>query len=102
MQAGSLEIPNEALNALCRTYEVRELSVFGSALREDFGPDSDIDLLMSFEPGARVGFLTLARLERQLFEQAEGPVDALDRRHLVLRSVGIPVSGVVVRGSRRR
>jgi predicted nucleotidyltransferase len=45
---------------------VRELSLFGSALRDDFRPDSDLDLLVEFEPGARVGFLLLGKMEREL------------------------------------
>ena len=48
--------------ALCRRFEVRELSLFGSALRDDFRPDSDVDILVSFEPQARVSFFTLGRL----------------------------------------
>ena len=66
MGKATLNVPQEALAAVCRRYHVRELAVFGSALREDFKADSDIDLLVLFEPDARVGFLTLARLARDL------------------------------------
>jgi len=45
---------------------VRELALFGSTLRQDHRPDSDVDLLVSFEPSARVTFLTLARMQREL------------------------------------
>jgi predicted nucleotidyltransferase len=61
-----LHIPFEELSALCRQYQVRELAIFGSALRQDYRPDSDIDLLVSFEPAARVTLLTLARMQREL------------------------------------
>ena len=47
-----VELDHEALASFCRKWRIRELSVFGSALRDDFGPDSDVDFLVSFEPGA--------------------------------------------------
>ena len=65
-EAGPLHIPFEELSAFCRRYQVRELAIFGSVLRQDYRPDSDVDLLVSFEPGARVTFLTLARMQREL------------------------------------
>jgi uncharacterized protein len=43
-------IDREQIEAFCRKWKVRELSLFGSALREDFGPDSDVDVLVSFTP----------------------------------------------------
>jgi len=61
-----LRIPLEELTNFCRRYQVRELALFGSMLRPDSGPDSDIDLLVSFEPAARVTFLTLAKMQREL------------------------------------
>jgi predicted nucleotidyltransferase len=61
-----LHIPFEELTAFCRRYQVCELAIFGSILRQDYRPDSDIDLLVSFEPEARVTFLTLARMQREL------------------------------------
>jgi len=45
-----------ALENACSRHHIRRLSVFGSAVRDDFGPDSDIDLLVEFEPGHAVGF----------------------------------------------
>ncbi len=59
-------IPREALTELCRHYQVQELALFGSALRPDFRPDSDLDVLVSFEPQARIGFILLSRLSREL------------------------------------
>lgn len=60
------EIPAGLLADFCRRNAVKELALFGSAATGAFGPESDIDLLITFEPGARVGFLTLARLQREL------------------------------------
>lgn len=56
------EIPAAELKALCDRWHIRRLALFGSALREDFRPDSDLDVVVEFEPGARIGweFVTLA------------------------------------------
>ena len=64
--AEPLRIPFEELTSFCRRYQVRELALFGSMSREDYRSDSDVDLLVSFEPAARVTFLTLARMQREL------------------------------------
>ena len=55
-----------ALAALCRRHQIRRLSLFGSVLRGDAGPDSDVDLLVEFSRGARPSFLDLAEIEREL------------------------------------
>jgi predicted nucleotidyltransferase len=56
----------ERIAAFCRKHGIRWLAVYGSALREDFRPNSDIDLLVEFEPGSEPGLLGIARLEREL------------------------------------
>lgn len=59
--------PDEAaLAALCRRYQIRRLSLFGSTLKGTARPDSDVDLLVEFEPGATPGLLTMARIENEL------------------------------------
>jgi predicted nucleotidyltransferase len=50
----------------CRRHGLRRLAVFGSALRDDFGCDSDVDLLVEFEPGRLPGLIGLAGMEIQL------------------------------------
>ena len=65
-EALPLHIPLEKLADFCRRYQVRELALFGSTLRQDHRPDSDVDLLVSFAPAARVTFLTLAKMQREL------------------------------------
>jgi predicted nucleotidyltransferase len=52
--------------AFCRRHHVRKLAFFGSVLHDDFAPESDVDVLVEFEPGARVGFITLAGMEIEL------------------------------------
>lgn len=54
------------LAALCTRYHVRELAVFGSAARGEAKPDSDIDVLVEFDPAAKIGFIELSQLSDQL------------------------------------
>jgi len=51
-------------------------------LRDDFSPGSDIDVLVEFEPGAQVGFLALGRMQRELSELLQRPVDLVPRNGL--------------------
>lgn len=60
------DFDEERVGTFCRRSGIRSLAVFGSALREDFGPDSDVDVLVVFEPGREPGFLGLAGMEREL------------------------------------
>lgn len=55
-----VSLPIDRLAEICRRYQVQRLSLFGSALRDDFGPASDIDLLVEFQPGARTGLAFFA------------------------------------------
>jgi predicted nucleotidyltransferase len=63
---GELAIPEEQISRFCRQNHIRKLSLFGSALRRELGPDSDIDLLVEFDPEHIPGLLALARMEREL------------------------------------
>jgi len=56
----------------CRRHHVRRLSLFGSVLREDFGPESDIDVLVEFEPAHVPGFFALYDMEQELSAMAGG------------------------------
>lgn len=51
-----IDIPNDRIAEFCLRHRIRRLSLFGSILRDDFRPESDIDLLVEFEPGATPGF----------------------------------------------
>ncbi|MFG0312646.1 MAG: nucleotidyltransferase family protein [Phycisphaerales bacterium] len=51
----SIDIPHDQLASFCRRWNIAELSLFGSVLRDDFGPDSDVDVLFEFLPGATYG-----------------------------------------------
>ncbi|WP_429886641.1 nucleotidyltransferase family protein [Geoalkalibacter halelectricus] len=72
-------LPENAIADLCRRYQVRELAVFGSFVRGNLRPDSDIDLLVEFEPDAEVGFLALARMSRELSEILHRQVDLVPK-----------------------
>ena len=82
MDAGTTSLPIEEVQALCRRYGERELAVFGSAARGDAGPDSDVDLLVEFARGARVGFMTLSRMQRELAALLGRPVDLVPKKGL--------------------
>jgi predicted nucleotidyltransferase len=59
-------LPKDALAKFCRERGIRRLAVFGSALRADFGPDSDIDLLVEFEPDRIPTLFDIAGMEQEL------------------------------------
>jgi len=61
MRLHGIEIPQDRLAAFCRANGIRKLALFGSILRDDFRPDSDVDVLVEFLPGVRVGlaFITM-------------------------------------------
>jgi predicted nucleotidyltransferase len=61
-----IPVDQEAIAAFCRRWKVAELSLFGSVLRDDFRPDSDVDVLVEFEPGFVPGLFGIERLEREM------------------------------------
>ena len=63
--APHITVPDAEVAAICKRYHVRELSVFGSAARGDMTPDSDVDLLVDFEPEAPIGLLELSAIMRE-------------------------------------
>ena len=63
-----VEIPHANVAAFCRRHHIRKLALFGSVLRDDFRPNSDIDVLVEFEPGHVPGFIRLAGMELELSE----------------------------------
>jgi hypothetical protein len=62
----NVTIDRERIAEFCQRHRIRRLALFGSALRDDFGPESDVDVLVDFEPGARVGLIRLAGMEIEL------------------------------------
>jgi len=72
-------LPLVSIKNLCRKHRVTELSIFGSALRDDFRPDSDIDFLVLFESDAHIGFLKLGALENELSDLLQRKVDLVPK-----------------------
>lgn len=62
----NLNVPKESIARFCQQHHIRKLAFFGSVLRDDFTPESDVDVLVEFEPTARVGLITLAGMELEL------------------------------------
>ena len=61
-----VHIPRSQLVTFCQRHHIKSLALFGSVLRDDFRPDSDIDVLVEFQPGSTPGFLKLACIESEL------------------------------------
>jgi predicted nucleotidyltransferase len=70
-----IQIPQEEIAAFCQQHRIRRLALFGSILRDDFGPESDIDVLVEFDPEARVGLFRLMHIQSKLSELLGRKVD---------------------------
>jgi hypothetical protein len=73
-------LPSRRLAAFCRRWEIREIALFGSALRRDFRPDSDIDLLVTFAPETRWTLFDLVAMQRELQVIFKRKVDLVERQ----------------------
>jgi len=82
MEKTTVELPIDQIADVCRMYQVHELSVFGSVLTDRFGPMSDVDFLVVFEPGAEIGFLALAKMQRELSNLMHRTVDLVPKAGL--------------------
>jgi predicted nucleotidyltransferase len=71
-------VSKEKLADFCRRHHIQK-HLFGSVLRDDFGPESDVDVLVEFEPDAQIGFVALSRMQRGLAELFQRPVDLVPR-----------------------
>jgi predicted nucleotidyltransferase len=78
----SVTIDHERIAEFCRRNRIRRLSFFGSVLRNDFGPDSDVDVLVEFEPEATIGYFSMSRMEQELTEMFGREVDLRTPREL--------------------
>ena len=67
-----IKIPKDKIDSFCQRHHIRKLSLFGSVLREDFTPESDIDFLVEFLSGAEITYFDLAQMERELSEMLDG------------------------------
>ncbi len=74
-----IAIPQDEIADFCRRWRVTELALFGSILRQDFGPGSDVDVLVSFAPDARWSLFDLVRMEDELRAILGREVDLVER-----------------------
>lgn len=74
MTESKIEVPHQLVAEFCRRNRIRRLALFGSVLRDDFGPESDVDVLVEFEKGYTPGLRFFA-LERELSGLLGRPVD---------------------------
>ena len=78
----NVQLDVESLAVFCRKWRIREISLFGSALRDDFGPESDLDFLVSFEPGAPLDIDRLLDMKEDLETRFGRPVDLVEKEAL--------------------
>lgn len=74
-----IAIPAEGIAAFCERWQVTELALFGSVLRDDFSPESDIDVLVTFDDGARHTLFDMVRMEEELKTLFERDVNLTER-----------------------
>jgi len=82
MTHSQVNLPLDQIQLFCQRNQVRELALFGSALRNDFRADSDLDFLIEFEPEAQVGFVRLSKLQRELSAIVQRTVDLVPKHGL--------------------
>ena len=76
----NLDLPQQKLAEFCQRWQIHELALFDSALRPDFGPKSDVDLLVTFEPAADWSLFDHIRMRDELSQLFKREVDLLTRR----------------------
>lgn len=100
MEAHLLSYRSDAeIENFCRRWSVRELDVFGSALRDDFGPESDVDMLVTFEPDARPSLFDLVTMQDELAVIFGRNVDLIEREAVAQSHNWIRRQAILVGGS---
>ena len=77
-----IDIPMEKIAEFCRKWKIRELSLFGSVLRDDFGDQSDVDVLVSFDPDSEWDLFDLSDMRDELAAVLARPVDLVEKEAL--------------------
>lgn len=89
-----VSIPLDRIESFCRKWGVEELALFGSVLRDDFSPESDVDVLVTFAPGAQLSLMDFVEMKEELAEILHRRVDLVSkgglrnpfRRHEILNT----------------
>jgi predicted nucleotidyltransferase len=80
MSVSKIHLPEAEIQGFCERWRISEFSLFGSVVRDDFGPDSDVDVLVSFGPGARWSLFDMARMQDELEAILDRRVDLVERK----------------------
>ena len=75
-----IRIPRQQIHDFCERHQIAGMWLFGSAVRPDFGPDSDVDVLVSYKPGIRPSLHELTKMESELADIFGRPVDLVERK----------------------
>lgn len=78
--ASRILVDQEQIADFCRRWQITEFGLFGSVLRDDFGPESDVDVLVTFAPAARHTLFDVLHMEDELAAMFGRPVDLVERR----------------------
>jgi predicted nucleotidyltransferase len=82
MRRNKFRLPRKKIAEFCKRWSITEFSVFGSVLREDFRPDSDIDVLVTIDPNAQIGLLEIAQMQIELENLFKRSVDMIEKEGL--------------------
>lgn len=82
MRRKRFTIPRKKIAEFCKRWNITEFSIFGSVLRDDFRSDSDIDVLVSIDPGAHMGLFKIIEMKLELEEIFKRPVDLVEKEGL--------------------
>ncbi len=99
-----MTFPEDKLEAFCRRWKIRELALFGSILRDDFGPDSDVDVLVEFDADAEWGLLDHIQMQQELQALLGREVDLISKRAVersenwIFRQEVLSTAKVIFRG----
>ncbi len=103
----NINLKSEKIEQICQQWQIEELALFGSVLREDFNPNSDIDVLVSFAESAKITFFDLDTIEQQLSQLFNRPVDvvtkrAIEKSHNWIRKKNILDNAQIIYEQRQR
>lgn len=94
-----IPLPMDRIADFCRRWKITEFALFGSVLRDDFGPSSDIDVLVALAPDSALGLFAFARMERELATVFGRPVDIALKR-AILRKPDDPSHRAILTSAR--
>jgi uncharacterized protein len=80
MKLNNIELPMDEIQSFCDKWQVMEFALFGSVLRDDFRPDSDVDVMVQFDPQAHPTLFDLVRMEDELKIVFQRDVDLVTRK----------------------